>query len=754
MRRVARLVPVAVLFGLMLAWQAEAASGLPGKRKPSPPRITVRQNASVVGQWEKLELTIALPRTYENPFDPAQIRVIGEFQPPSGRAVRVPGFYYRGYLRSRDGSGNEVLAAGGTGVFKVRFAWGAVGEYGYQVMVQDGSGTRAVGRGRFSVTAGSRKGPVRRSTAPFYFRFDSGPPYFPIGENMCWPGGAGTYDYDLWMNQLAGRGGNYLRLWVVNEWNKLGLEHLSVSPGDGNGLGRYDQQAAWRIDYILDLAEQLGLRVLICIDSFNSLDANGIYGNWNRYPYNAANGGPCAQPWDFFTNLQAQRLFQQRLRYLAARWGYSASVFAWEFWNEVDLVTGYDSPAVASWHQQMARNLRRVDPWAHLITTSYGDTNGDPAVDGLAEMDFVQSHNYGSKDIAGMVNAFSLQKTARYGKPHYFGEFGADVNGNGDTTDPEGIHLHNGLWSAMLSRCAGTAMLWWWDNYVEPNHLYDLFAPVAAYAAGVDWVSENYAPGEVVGLRYAPGHEPGTYAALPIDPPGESWSDGSPYNEPHTCQVGNDGSVTNYDVLSRVEHGLVNHLNWHNPVTFLVNYPVQGTFEVGISAVSGYGGARLVVSLDGTPARTDDFPDTLPNNYDTMHQYDGIYAIDVPAGSHTIVVENTGTDWFYVSYRLTNYLTAPNLRVLVLSNSTSGLVWVQNKDHTWWNHANGIPPQPVNASEITLGGFTPGNYQIEQWDTYSGVVTQTSPYTSTDGTILITTPSGLTTDLAYKIKGP
>ena len=63
-------------------------------------------------------------------------------------------------------------------------------------------------------------------------------------------------------------------------------------------------------------------------------------------------------------------------------------------------MSGYDSAAVAAWHQEMGQYLRAVDPWAHLITTSYANTDGDPAVDGLREMDYVQSHNYGSHDMA------------------------------------------------------------------------------------------------------------------------------------------------------------------------------------------------------------------------------------------------------------------------------------------------------------------------------------------------------------------
>jgi len=692
------------------------------------------------------------PGGYDNLYDPAQIDICGVFTTPTAQQVEVPGFHYRPYSRSGN-SDWEDLTASGPGVFKVRFAWGEVGEYTCEVVARNESGERVLGTGGFSVTASEDDGYVRRSaTAPLYFAYDSGAPYFAIGENICWPQGGGTYNYDTWMGNLAGHGGNHLRLWLINEWNLLGLEHLSLAAGDGNGLGRYDQEAAWRIDYILDLGQQLGVKAMMCIDSFNTVDAVGIYGQWDRSAYNAANGGPCDNPWDFFTNEEARRLFQQRLRYLVARYGYQTSVLSWEFWNEVDLATGYDSGAVAAWHQEMGQYLRARDPWGHLITTSFANTDGDPVVDALPELDYVQSHSYGSHDMAATISTYCQQKTEAYGKPHYFGEFGTDWLGGGNASDVEGIHLHNGLWSAMLSRSAGTAMLWWWDSYVEPNHLYDVFAPVAAFAADVDWVGENYDYATVMDVRFVAGHEPSSYPEVLVEPPCESWEDGPPCNAPHTFEVGNDGVVTGVEVLSRVQHGVWNHPAWHNPATFLVDYPVAGQFEVLVFGVSGWGGAALTITLDGEQALWADFPDELPDDHETMHQYDGAYGVDVPAGPHTIVVENPGTDWFYVSYRLTNYLTSPNLRVLALSNPDSALVWVQNRMHTWWNHSQGRDPEPVNASEITLGGFTAGTYSVEQWDTYAGTAAALPDLVSGDGTVVLTTPEGLTTDLAYRVR--
>ena len=723
--------------------------------RPGPSaRESVRQSATAVGRYEKLELTVALRVAYSNPFDPDQIAVEGKFITPSDRTVVVPGFYCQGFTRSCRTDGSETLTPAGRAAFKVRFAWGEVGEYRFAVIARDRTGARTVGRGGFSVQPSAHPGYVRRSTAaPHYFQFDSGASYFALGENICWPNEPGTYAYDLWLNKLADAGGNYTRLWLDPDWNELGLEKCTQDPGDGNGLGRYDPRASWRVDHILDLARQRNVRVMLSLLSFNSVDATGEYASWKDSAYNRANGGPCAQPADFFTTPEAKRLFKRRLRYLVARWGWSPAVLSWEFWNEVDLATGYDSAKVAAWHGEMADYLCATDPWRHLITTSLANTDGDRALDSLPQLDYVQSHSYGSHDVAATIGQVTTRKLAAYDKPHYFGEFGIDVYPDSYVYDPDGIHLHNGLWSALLSGSAGTAMTWWWDNYVEPRNLYYHFARAAAFVGDVDWVRENYQPAHVVNVQFAEGSTP-TYSPLSLTPVGESWDEGAIYNQPHTYQVGNDGVVPGFETMSAVQHGVENHPTWHNPATFLVNYPVAGRFEVTVNGVSGYGGAALRITLDGNQnqALRVDFPDTQPDNDETMHQYDGAYGVDVSPGAHTIVVEDPGTDWCYVSYRLTNYLTAPNLRVMALATATSALAWMQNRESTWWTHKLGGTPTPLPACLVTLDGFTPGEYDLLQWDTQTGTVAQTTHLTCSDGRVVITTPANLVTDVAYKVR--
>ena len=750
----------AVVTRVLVAWVLFAAGcAQAGGKPPGAQEARIRPSADQVGQYDRLELTIELPGgTFANPFDPNEVDLQGIFHCPSGKTVVVPAYYYLPYARSPGEGGGEVLTRAGEGRFAVRFAGREVGAHRYEVVQRTAAGTQQLGSGRFTVVPSKRTGYVRiDANSHRYFKLDSGHPYFAIGENMCWPIYGGTEDYDEWLPKLASHGGNYIRLVLSGEWNLLALEHLPLEAGDEAWVGRYDQVAAWRVDYILDLANQLGVKAMVDVEPSHSLYV-GDYGSWESSSYNAENGGPREQPWEFWTDADAKRLFKRRLRYLVARYGYQSSVLSWELFSEAEGAAwgkiGYSPEVVAAWYQEMAQYLRGLDPWGHLITASSARKEGEPLVDALAEMDYVQSHAYGTHDVAGMISGYCRQKTEAYGKPHYVGEFGTDTEGEGNLSDPEGINLHNGLWSSMLSRSAGTAMIWWHDWYVDGQDLYDVFQPVAAFAADVDWVTENYDYADPVALEFLPGHEPTGPTDMAIEPwAGDWWAD-SPCNQAHTFTVRNDGTVSDMEFLSDVRLGSFtgpDSMHVENTASFLVDYPAPGRFKVIVYGVSGLCGSKLSMSLDGFTTIDEPFWD-VPYEDVVTHEYDGSYGIDVPAGPHTIVVDNLCGSWFYASYRLTNYLTSPNLRVLALSNGTSALVWVQNKMHTWWNHAQGVTPQPVGSSMITLGGFVPGVYAVEQWDTYNGVATNLPPYRCTDGSVTLTTSDGLLADVAYKLR--
>src|SRR5262249_5768418 len=148
-----------------------------------------------------------------------------------------------------------------------------------------------------------------------YFEFDSGAAYYPIGANVCWGGPRGTYNYDEWFPDYSSAGANYSRLWLSPDWTTFGLERPGKS-SEGKGMGQFDLGNAWRLDYVLNLARQKEMYLMLCIESYNILRNKDGAPDWERAPQNSDNGGPLHVWTEFWTNADMDRLYRNKLRYL------------------------------------------------------------------------------------------------------------------------------------------------------------------------------------------------------------------------------------------------------------------------------------------------------------------------------------------------------------------------------------------------------------------------------------------------------
>jgi len=456
------------------------------------PRSIFRWVSAAPGPAERFGcfgLSVGLDSFYTNPYDYTEVALRCVFTSPRGRVDTVDGFYM---TDCRIDTVTGRVSGGGAGHFAVRYSPAVTGRWTYRIFCEV-KGVRQWGpSGHFTCVAGGDPGVLRVGGSP-YLSFGGDSAFIPIGENMGWAHANAYLDYSRWITRLVAHKGNFIRVWMP-AWG-LGLE-WRAGPMGYEGLGRYRQSNAALLDWLLDYCRQKHVYVMLSLDHHGQVSSK-VDPNWSENPYNAANGGPCAHTWDFFTDARARALIRNRFRDIVARYGYSSHILAWELFNEVDWTDDFrfHRAEVAAWHAEMAAWLRRLDVNRHLITTSFGDARWDSLTWLLPGIDFTQTHYYTNKPIDSVLSSGVARYRAAYGKPTMNGEFGLAGGGRGlAAADPGGVYVHNALWATLLSGAMGPGLSWWWDNYIDPQHLYSCFDGVAAFAGRIDFIRGRYAP--------------------------------------------------------------------------------------------------------------------------------------------------------------------------------------------------------------------------------------------------------------------
>lgn len=703
-----------------------------------------------VPRYGQIEMTVDLTATYDNPFDAGDFTLDARILTPSKKKVDVPGFYYQPFARELV-AGKEVLTPVGRPSWRLRYTPKEVGVHTFTVRIHDRTGAAVLPNRRFTVTPSPSPGVVRVSPRDArFFEHENGKPFFPIGANVCWAGPRGTFEYDKWLRAYGGAGCNFARMWLAPGDRTFGLERTGAVQ-DGRGVGQFDLENAWRLDQALATARSNGLFVSLTLDSHRSLaQLPAAAPLWAESPYNAANGGPVRKPVDFWTDETAEGLYLNKLRYVVARYGASPNLLAWELWNEVDLTADYASGRVKAWHAKISDLLRKLDPHRHLITTSFARLEGDPAVDELPGIDFVQSLQLGGPDApAGFVSA--LQAKSRYKKPHLVSEAGWPWPRAQKEVDPEGLQIRAPLWASIASGAAGGAAPWGWDSYIEPQQLYGAFTAATKFVSGIDWPAEKLRTVRPR-LEWVKRPRSATFVDAAVAGGPVSWTD-SAFNKPRTVTVTNRGVAGQLPVAG-IQHGIQAHAALHNPITFEVDLPQASRLEVLVDEASGDGGGVLHATLDGKRILEFDFADTDPGQQ-PLRQYAGAYQVKVPPGKHTVVIKNVGRDWFLANYRFIRSLepTGPQIDAWASVGNRTAVAWVRNRGYTW--NLTGVrreSPRAEPASVLVLPGVAAGLWKAELWDTWSGKILGTQTVTvGKTGEARISLPS-LSKDLAVRMR--
>jgi hypothetical protein len=427
----------------------------------------------------------------------------------------------------------------------------------------------------------------------------------------------------------------------------------------------------------------------------------------------------------------------------------------WELFNEQELT---QIPVTKDWNAEMAGYIRSIDPYRHLISSSAGLPD---EVWRLDAMSLTQMHLYGTGDVVDLTAPIvsSVKHHERFNKPHLIAEFGISYKGPDTEYDPRNTAttLHNSLWAAAMSGAAGTAMNWWWDNYIAPRDLWHEYRGIGKFAASVDWSKRNF-------------------RRIQLPPP--SWSDDKP--ETFSELVLNSGfgwvkadpdAITIYP--NGQSSGALPHFffgpdkkDMRTKTTLLVETKQSGDMVVHVNKVSDHACLRVWVDdqpvadlqfsalpsapdHEGEPKQVPDHPEIWQADINKDRQ------IALAAGKHKIELDNIAGDWISV-----DRITIPgakssrhaDLNTIALQDDSTGetLVWLCDAKSNWMNDRDGKTAREIEDVSVTVPVPGPGTYYADWWGTRSGEIMQRDMAAASESSLTLRSPK-LVRDIAIRI---
>lgn len=691
--------------------------------KAQPVFVSVEAITDEVQQYGMYELEVRLNSSAANPYDFEQIWLKAVFTSPLSEVYHQDGFYYQPY----DVEQGQLVSAGEP-YWKLRFTPAETGSWSVYLIVSDVDGADQSEVLTFTCLPSALPSLPLFDSDQYYLSDRDGKTVYLVGENIAWAEyQSGTDRMHEYMEGLAASGANFAKLMMVPwsysiEWGPEGFKNYS---------GRQDR--AFMLDSVISMAGRLGLYLQLAFSIHDELRIGYDGEDWRSNPYNQINGGPCAQPRDFFTNIGAFEAFKNRMRYINARWGYSQRLFGWELLSEADNFPDYSQFAsqVASWAGLMAGAMKQYDISERPVSVGFALTKSNPAAWNHPDIGFTQFHYYGDRpDLEG--EAFRLTGVYRdaYQKPVLGGEYGIGyIMDSIIAFDPYGWAIHNGLWASAMSGSFGSAVPWFWDAYIHELDLYYRFAGISNFMKDEQLSGQNY---QSVHL-HSEGIERMDFI---VGPKFDELNQKAPSN---SFELQTTGVLTpSADSLGTLLFGPSSvFANLRNPPVFHGTWPETSMIELetGPQVNSGV----LQISLNGQ---------VILEQSVAANQ---LVQFSVPAGTQSIGIDNIGNGFLSIieieKIVFGSYL--PIIRGFALMNDSRALAWVHHRLNNWqWYRLQDESPEPEQGN-VVFPYYT-GAYEVEFFNTTSGLVNNSLTINAGENGLVVPVEN-LSTDLALKV---
>ena len=356
---------------------------------------------------------------------------------------------------------------------------------------------------------------------------------------------------------------------------------------------------------------------------------------------------------------------------------------SFELFNEIqnDPESNAHFQDVIAWHTEMANYIHSIDPYHHLITTSFTPID-TPLY--KTPIDYAQIHVY-APDIVSSVKSIPVPS---YTKPVFIGEWGQQGGAPQDHKAVEQV-----VFTSLATPMAGAAEFWYWDQ-MDQLDAWPIYASASGFLKANRIASLKQTKSADITVDAA-----GARSDLSFSTP-LGWASSTTLD----AQITPSGKVHGTEGMSSYLQG-TGHVDMQaRPFAFHVRPSSPTQFIVAFGQVSN-SGAHPVLTLDGqaSTAQQADF-----SKSDANHDSHLTLTVDVPAGPHTVTLGNTGPDWINISsITVKNY--APPLGATARESTTSA---------TFYATARGAAP--VHGGMLTISGLTPGRYKLSLWSPHAG----------------------------------
>jgi hypothetical protein len=616
----------------------------------------------------------------------------------------------------------------------------------------------------------------------------------PLQSTSGWTTVTGTYttggsqlwlDYLYMARQNATGGAAYVddvRVWRTADPDQVNL----LREPNANSHLTFDPMASARWDGIVDSAAAHGVYLKLVIDEKNEWIRSRI-GADGRMTSTSSDDNFYAAP-----NTRVRWLEEAWWRYLAARWGYSTAIHSFEYINEGDPYSGRHYEAANA----MARAFHTLDASRHLATTSFWHSfpNAEFWSNGAyPDIDYADLHAYISTGwglTASFLGSSRLETRSAYVRTGTASVHLAGTDNGNEAITPRGLVIHGpGEWIVRTwmkaANFAATCSFGGSGGMQRVRWQVD----GGTYSGGKEGVVPAQAEGKDF-LCTSPG---GTYDWTAFS--SDRDRSGALVPESFRLILTDSGP---HEISLRVENSSgtggdawIDDVELISPSGEIV--PVIGQFDTtpmdddtawfnraygdllgGASPASGR--MPLVRGETGVDSPSlQDWNRDLARDTAGIWLHNNLWGQVNPGGMYDLfwwATETIPTSLYsnYLTFR--NFMDGipldngqyrdaqatasdPNLRAWGQRDDSNGRMhlWIQNRLHTWKRVING-PAIPAIGGTITLPNAADGAYQVEWWDTYqtSNPVFLTQQVSASGGSLVLSLPSALSSDVAVKIQ--